>query len=100
MTGGNARQSRCASLERARLNPEMKRRKTVASVTTQPELVGLIAAEIASGIDDAVGYWLGRVERELLDRGLSPTEQLQAISRVLREYKQVTGKPQITYGLA
>ncbi len=72
----------------------------MTTVTTEPELVGLIAAEIASGIDDAVGYWLGRIEREVLDRGLTPSEQIQAISRVLREYKQITGKPQIRYGLA
>ncbi len=72
----------------------------MASVTRQPELVGLIATEIASGIDEAVGYWLGRVEREVLDTSLSPAEQVRAISRVLREYKEVTGKPQIRYGRA
>ena len=62
--------------------------------TTQTEFVGLIAAEIAGGIDEAIGYWLGRVERELIDRSLTPHEQLRAIANVLREYKELTGKLQ------
>lgn len=62
--------------------------------TTQIDLVSLIAKQIASGIDDAVGYWLGRVERELTDSKLSPDEQLRAIELVLQEYTEVTGKSQ------
>lgn len=64
----------------------------MATATTQVDLVGLIAAEIACGIDEAVGYWLDRVERRLADSGLTPDEQLRAIGLVLREYKEATGK--------
>jgi hypothetical protein len=97
MTGGNARLS---SAQSRRSTTFLSQGEIVASVTTQPELVGLLAAEIASGIDDAVGYWLARIEREVLDPALSPAEQVREISRVLREYKEVTGKPQIRYGVA
>lgn len=62
------------------------------AIATQTDLVGLIAAEIAGGIDEAIEYWLGRIERELMDRKLTPHEQLRAIGNVLREYKQVTGR--------
>lgn len=59
--------------------------------TTQIDVVSLIAEQIACGIDNAVGYWLGRVECELASSGLTPAEQLRAIELILREYKQTTG---------
>lgn len=62
--------------------------------TVQIDLVSLIAKQIVSGIDEAVGYWLGRVERELANSRLTPYEQLRAIELVLQEYTEVTGKPQ------
>jgi hypothetical protein len=68
------------------------RRTPLASTAAQIDLVGLIAEQIASGIDNAVGYWLGRVERELATSGLTPNEQLRAIELILREYKETTGK--------
>ena len=64
------------------------------STTTQTDLVGLIAAEIAGGIDEAIDYWLGRIECELTDEALTPYERLRAVANVLREYKEVTGKIQ------
>jgi hypothetical protein len=65
---------------------------TLASTTTQADLVSMIAEEIGSGIDEAVEYWLGRIERELSGGGFSPEQQLRAVHKVLREYKEVTGK--------
>lgn len=62
----------------------------MATATTQLDLVGLIASEIACGIDNAVGYWLGRIEQQLADSGLTADEQLRAIELVLEEYKQLT----------
>jgi hypothetical protein len=52
----------------------------------------MIAHEVVSGIDEAVGYWLGRIEQELVDRDLSAEQQLGAVNRVIREYKEATGK--------
>jgi hypothetical protein len=64
----------------------------LASTAAQIDLVSLIAEQIASGIDSAVGYWLGRIERELASSGLTPNEQLRAIELILREYREATGK--------
>jgi hypothetical protein len=64
----------------------------LASTTNQADLVSMIAEEIGSGIDEAVEYWLGRIERELVRGGFSPEQQLRAIRGIIREYKQATGK--------
>ena len=64
----------------------------MATASTQSDLVSMIAHEVVSGIDEAVGYWLGRIEQEIAGRGLSAEQQLRAVKLVIREYKQVTGK--------
>jgi len=64
----------------------------VASTSTQSDLVSLIAQEVISGIDEAVGYWLGRIEQQLAGRGLSAEQQLRGVELVIREYKEATGK--------
>jgi hypothetical protein len=64
----------------------------LASTTTQADLVSMIAQEIGSGIDETVEYWLGRIEQELVGGGFSPEQQLRAVHRVLREYREATGK--------
>jgi hypothetical protein len=65
---------------------------TLAIASTQSDLVSMIAHEVVSGIDEAVGYWLGRIEQEIVGRGLSAEQQLRAVELVIREYKQATGK--------
>ena len=64
----------------------------MASTSTQSDLVSMIAQEVVSGIDEAVNYWLNRIEQELGDRGLSAEQQLRGVESVLREYKEATGK--------
>ena len=68
----------------------------MASTTTRTDFVTLVAEEIISGIDHAVEYWLGRIEQELAGGSLTATERVHAIERVLREYKDVSGKTQLT----
>jgi len=51
------------------------------------DFVALVAGEIASGIDCALRYWLGRIELEVIDRSLTPEERLCAIEQILTEYK-------------
>ena len=40
----------------------------------------MIAHEVVSGIDEAVGYWLNRIEQELAGRGLSAEQHSFAAS--------------------
>ena len=61
------------------------------AVVTQTEFVDLVAQQIACGIEDAVGYWLGRVEQQLSTSGLTAAEKLRAIALTLQEYKEATG---------
>ena len=63
----------------------------MATTTNQADLVSMIAQEIGSGIDEAVEFWLARIERELAG-GFSPEQQLRAVHRVIREYREATGK--------
>lgn len=64
----------------------------MASTTTQADLVSMIAQEIGSGIDEAVEYWLGRIEQELVGGGFNPEQQVRAVHRIIREYKETTGR--------
>ncbi len=68
----------------------------MASATTRTDFVTLVAVEIISGIDHAVEYWMGRIEQELAGSRLTAIERVHAIERVLREYKDVSGKTQLT----
>ena len=60
--------------------------------TTRADFVSLIAEEIVAGIDYATEYWLARVEQELTAANLSCVDRIEAVQRVLREYKEVTEK--------
>ena len=64
----------------------------MATTSTQSDLVSMIVHEVVSGIDEGVGYWLGRIEQEIVGRGLSMEQQLRGVESVIREYKQATGK--------
>lgn len=64
----------------------------MASTSTQSDLISMIAQQVVSGIDEGVGYWMGRIEHELVGRGLSAEQRLHAVELVIREYKQATGK--------
>jgi hypothetical protein len=68
----------------------------MASTATRADFVSLVAEEIASGIDHAMDYWLGRIEMELGDAKLTTIERIHAIELILREYKEATGKAQLS----
>lgn len=59
----------------------------MAGLRAESDFVALVAEEIASGIDCALRYWLGRIELEVIDRSLIPAERLYAIEQILAEYK-------------
>lgn len=67
----------------------------MAGTATRADFVSLVAQEIASGIDQAMDYWLGRIEMELVHAKLTNSERLRAIELILREYKEATGKAQL-----
>ncbi len=68
----------------------------MASTATRSDFVSLVAQEIAFGIDHALDYWLGRIEMELADAKLTTIERIYAIELILREYKEATGKAQLS----
>jgi hypothetical protein len=67
----------------------------MASTATRSDFVSLVAQEIASGIDHAMDYWLGRIEMELVDAKLTTPERLRAVELILREYKEATGRAEL-----
>jgi hypothetical protein len=72
----------------------------MASVATRADFVSLVAEEIVSGIDQALDYWLGRIDMELADTKLTTVERLRAIELILREYKEATGKSELSCAAA
>jgi len=68
----------------------------MATTATRADFVTLVAEEISFGIDHALDYWLGRIEMELVDNKLTTLERLHAIELILREYKETTGRMQLS----
>lgn len=68
----------------------------MASTATRADFVSLVAEEISFGINHALDYWLGRIEIELVDAKLTTIERIRAIELILREYKEATGKAQLS----
>ncbi len=54
--------------------------------------VAIVAREVASGIDRALAYWLGRVELELVDASFTTAQRLAAIEAIVREFKEGSGR--------
>lgn len=67
----------------------------MANKATRAEFVDMVAAEISSGIDRALRYWLGRIELELIDGSLTSVERIHAIQQILREYKDASAGVQL-----
>jgi hypothetical protein len=63
----------------------------MASIATRADFVSLVAEEIASGIDRALQYWLGRIELEIENARLSGADRIHAIEQILEEYKVASG---------
>jgi hypothetical protein len=67
----------------------------MARTATHSDFVQIVANEVSSGIDRAVGYWLGGIELEVVDRSLTTSQRLQAIEDILQEYKILSGRADI-----
>jgi hypothetical protein len=67
----------------------------MASRATQTDFVEMVAEEVSSGIDRALGYWLGRIELEVVDRSLTTSQRIDAIENILLEYKLRSGQADV-----
>jgi hypothetical protein len=67
----------------------------MARTASRTEFVSMVAQEVSSGIDQALQYWLGRIELEVVDRSLTTAERISAIEQILTEYKIRTGKAEL-----
>jgi hypothetical protein len=67
----------------------------MASRATQTDFVDMVAAEVSSGIERALGYWLGRIELEVVDHSLTTSQRIDAIENILQEYKVRSGRADV-----
>lgn len=67
----------------------------MANKATRSDFVEMIAQEISSGIGQALGYWLGRIEVELIDRRLTASQRIDAIEGILQEYEFLSGREEV-----
>ncbi len=70
----------------------------MSNTASRTDFVSIVAREVSSGIDRALGYWLGRIELEIVDQSLTTAERMAAIRDILQEYKQISGREEV--GLA
>jgi len=68
----------------------------VATLAVAQDFVSIVASEIASGVDRAVECWMMQVEEALNDTHLTTLGRLQAVQSVLQQYKELTGKAELT----
>jgi hypothetical protein len=68
----------------------------VATVAVAQDFVSVVAEEIASGVDRAVECWMPQVEGALNDVHLTTLGRLYAVQAVMKRYKELTGKAQLT----
>ena len=67
----------------------------MSTVSANVDLVSLLAAEMACGVERAVECWLAQVERALTDSQLTTLGRLNAVREILDRYKSLTGKTQL-----
>ena len=66
----------------------------MASTAIDRELVQLIAAEMAYGVEMAVECWMSEIDEALTDVHLTTMGRLNAVREIVENYKQLTGKAQ------
>jgi hypothetical protein len=67
----------------------------VAATAVPTDVVDVIAAEMAIGVERAVECWMSEIEQALTDIHLTSLGRLNAVSEILNEYKRLTGKAQL-----
>lgn len=64
----------------------------MATATIPTEFINIVATEMSSGVERAVGYWLAQIDQIALNDTITPSLKLAAIQGVLQHYKRLTGK--------
>lgn len=72
----------------------------MARTASRKEFVSAVAQEMSCGIERALHYWLGRIEVEILDQSISTAERLDAIERILQEYKDISENVELGFASA
>ncbi|MGA8493134.1 MAG: hypothetical protein WB711_22115 [Terriglobales bacterium] len=65
-------------------------------MATASDVIDVIAAEVAIGVERAVDCWMSQIEEVLSDVHLTSLGRLNAVRNILDEYKYSTGKTQLT----
>ncbi len=71
----------------------LKGDKLLATVAIPTEFINIVAAEMSSGVERAVEYWLAQIDQIANNDKITPSLKLAAIQGVLQNYKRLTGKP-------
>lgn len=69
----------------------------MAQKATHDDFLEMVAEEVSSGIDRALGYWLGKIELELIDHSLTTAQRMDAIEANVHEYKMLSGRAEARY---
>jgi len=64
----------------------------MATISANTDLVSVLAAEMAAGVERAVECWLAQVDHALTDTRLTTLGRLNAVRDILASYKTLTGK--------
>jgi hypothetical protein len=64
----------------------------VATTIVNPELVRVIAEEMAYGVETAVEHWMVQIDEALNDMHLTTLGRLNAVREIVEDYKYLTGK--------
>lgn len=67
----------------------------MAASAINRQLISVIAAEMAVGVETAVECWMSQIEEALTDVHLTTFGRLNAVSEILDEYKCLTGKVEL-----
>ena len=67
----------------------------MASSTLRREFIEAVAAEMSDGIDAAMAWWMGKIERVMENNTLTTLGRLQAVKEIIAEYKNGIGETQL-----
>jgi hypothetical protein len=71
---------------------QAKEGSSMASAVESSDVVGIIANEIALGVDRAVEFWMSQIDHALNDPHLTSLGRLSAVKEIVQNYRIVTGK--------